>query len=132
MIQKFLLPILLGFIIMTSCKARPLNQTLPSPYETLRGYTDGVVTNWLDVRMDSISYAIFTRPLNSWKQAQSIDELSQWFNDNLGPVSGVALWDFRELIESIRQTYHYQENIPLEGQFLDVLKNSLSKYYFEE
>lgn len=133
MIQKLIIPlILLGLIIFTGCKTREQVGAMPLPYQSLQSYMDGVTENWLDVRMDTYYYAVFTRPINSWEETKTLEELTMWFKDNLGTPTGTeSLWNLESLIDAIQQTHHYQENPPLESQFLDLLKVSLNKYWFD-
>lgn len=64
---------------------------------------------WLNARMMDVDWVVFDAPDAGWRAATNVDEIGQWFQDNMEPPD---LWEFDKLLSEISQSELYLENPP--------------------
>jgi len=124
--RLLIIPLLSFFLINGCCQPKMLD---PKPSKDLSELVTRSVHNWLDVRMDDNSYQKIYADDAQWKKAQSVAEVADWFEDNLGiPLNQSELWNFHQLDNDIQASELYQRGPPSPQDYLSMIKTAIESY----
>lgn len=107
------------------------DRTDTQPPATLNDYIKSSTASWLDVRMNQNVWELLSSPNADWKQANTFDQLYDWFYNTANTVGLPSeMWDFEQFVNHIRDTSLYKQVDPSDAQLLSLLKCAIGLYKY--